>query len=540
MIIGGTPSSAQKGGPTLKRGIVTRGDSIPRRDFMKNLPRSARVGASPEARAAWEKLTPQEQAAVFERIRTQVSPLVAERVAQNRAAASQSAGANGGASWQQRIAKQGGQSSAQQQQSAQTGSAATGEMSATAAQDSLYFSDQNGAITSISATEQAASLMGETLTASTAMAGAMNAGSKTASAEQSMMPQPDMCYECDPDPCVQNPSLCEPDPTPTPTPYPTPEPTPYPTPTPTPYPTPTPTPTGGDADFDGLPDAFENQVSDAFTPVYHISYGEHPGTGFAIFNDSTPQTVQQSFPAVPPISHFRVQPLGFATDAYGNQLSVLRIDYLTLWNRDDGLDIDGYCRFNLRVAFEDILGYSAAYVLDGLIAHPLDNERSAALVAAPVTSYNTFNTDPWAYKAYDYFTTAHEGEPFTDHSNFFSPSQPIPAGLHLNLWLSQSKHGTYPFNADQYPIIQPEWIIAYFSTIDFLYAMYWIDDYTYLYYSYVGYTAFYSCFVEQFGEQGGTFSGTRINVGEPNAPINGSHFIQSGELHDKLTRPLWQ
>uniref|UniRef100_UPI0035E45D42 hypothetical protein n=1 Tax=Thermogemmatispora sp. TaxID=1968838 RepID=UPI0035E45D42 len=83
----------------------------------------------------------------------------------------------------------------------------------------------------------------------------------------------------------------------------------------------------------------------------------------------------------------------------------------------------------------------------------------------------------------------------------------------------------------------------YFSTIDFLYGIGAIDEYTYLYLAYVGDFAFYSCFVERFDEQGVAFAGLRINVGEPNNPINGSHFIQDtrdeSRLYQKLTTALW-
>jgi hypothetical protein len=66
------------------------------------------------------------------------------------------------------------------------------------------------------------------------------------------------------------------------------------------------------------------------------------GTGFATFGDYLPQTVQQVFGPVPPFSYFRVQTLGVGS-AGGVPVGVMRLDYLTLWNRDDGLDVSGYC-----------------------------------------------------------------------------------------------------------------------------------------------------------------------------------------------------
>jgi predicted Fe-S protein YdhL (DUF1289 family) len=120
----------------------------------------------------------------------------------------------------------------------------------------------------------------------------------------------------------------------------------------------------GDADMDGLPEDFENAVADAFTPFYHVSTGEPDG--FAIFGNFVPQTVQQVFSPIPPISHFRVQPLGFAYNSYGQLVSVLRIDYLTLWNHDSGLVSGALCAYNL-FGIDDIVA--------ALSDHNLDEER---------------------------------------------------------------------------------------------------------------------------------------------------------------------
>lgn len=283
-----------------------------------------------------------------------------------------------------------------------------------------------------------------------------------------------------------------------------------------------------------MPESFENAVADAFTPFYHVSAGERPGTGFATFGDYVPQTVQQVFGSVPPISHFRAKPVGFRTDAYGNQWGFLQLDYLTLWNRDDGLAIGGFCETNLTIAL-GLAGYSFSQLLPVLTDHALDNERSAVLVAAPVSSYNTYNLDRAAYYAYRFFTAAHE-DTFSDQSQLFSPSQPVPAGLHIELALSRSKHATYPFNPDYLPLLP--WYVIYstYATIDFLYYNYYIDEYEYLAYLYIADSAYYTCFVDRFQEQGGTYAGTRINVGELSIPINSSNFIRDTELSNKLMK----
>jgi hypothetical protein len=298
--------------------------------------------------------------------------------------------------------------------------------------------------------------------------------------------------------------------------------------------------TAGDGDFDGLDDGFEDSVADAFTPIYHVSNAEYGGTGFARFADNPNQiTVSvRSNPPVPPISHFRVQPLGFGTDGSGQQVSVLRVDYLTLWNWDDGLVIGGGCIADLYF-LAGWVGFSAGLILDGLQAHEFDNERSAALIAAPVTEPWVFNQDPGAYSAYSYYTAGHEGT-FTDTSAYHYPGSPVPAGWHLHLGFSLSKHATYTFNPDYLPLL-PSWFqFSVYSTIDFLWFAGIITDY-WLYLALLGIAdgLFFFCFVEHFVEMGGWFADPRINVGEPGIPINGSAFIADPDLSPKLTVPLW-
>lgn len=110
---------------------------------------------------------------------------------------------------------------------------------------------------------------------------------------------------------------------------------------------PPPKPKTGDADLDGLVDSFENSLADGFTPFYYVSGGENAGTGFARFNDSVPQTVSQVFGSTPPISHFRVKPLGFFYRGNsGIQYGVIQINYFTLWNRDDGAVGSPFCFYD--------------------------------------------------------------------------------------------------------------------------------------------------------------------------------------------------
>jgi hypothetical protein len=205
-----------------------------------------------------------------------------------------------------------------------------------------------------------------------------------------------------------------------------------------------------DPDSDGLDQAFEAAVADAFTPYYHVSSGEKPYTGFATFYDWPPQTVAQVFGPVPPISYFRVQPLGFGTDSAGTPVSILRIDYLTLWNRDDGFDTFGVCGAAIGLV-ESLAGIG--FVTEG---HDLDNERSAALVAAPIPPSGGYSLDPASYGIYSYYTAAHEGFFGGDSSTYYDFNPPVPAGMHIELGLARSKHSTYTFNPDWHPVIWPD------------------------------------------------------------------------------------
>lgn len=283
-----------------------------------------------------------------------------------------------------------------------------------------------------------------------------------------------------------------------------------------------------DGDQDGLPDEFENQVADAFTPHYHISAGEQDQ--FITLNDSPaePETIKQRFGQTP-VSHFRVHKEGFATDAYGNTVSVLRIDYLTLWDYDGGVVGGGACAWSL-LGLDDL-----AQSLDG---HFLDHERSAMLVAAPVSN-GDYNLDPGAYSIYNIFTTGHEFT-LTDQSMWFDYSDsPVPAYNHIELALSQSKHATYTFNPDYYPLM-PWYIIAgTYAFIDWLYLTDRIEWYWYLALQALADDLFFSCAVEHFTDQGGQYAIVRTNVGELGTPINNSSFIATPQIYKQFTTPYF-
>ena len=245
------------------------------------------------------------------------------------------------------------------------------------------------------------------------------------------------------------------------------------------------------------------------------------GTGFAAFNNSVPQTVNQVFGATPPISNFRINPLRQQYGSDGILYGLIQIDYLTLWNRDDGLVSGSLCVAN---PFINPLE---------LTSHQLDNERSAFLVAAPLLN-GSYNLNLSAYKAYAVYTAAHENT-FFDQSRFYNLSTPIPINGHVNLGLSRSKHGTYAFNPDYFPIT-PLWVISstYF-TLNVLYATGQISLVRYLILLFIADQTFFACIIERFQDQGGITANTRTNVGELKSPLNNSGFINDPAIRNKFS-----
>lgn len=290
---------------------------------------------------------------------------------------------------------------------------------------------------------------------------------------------------------------------------------------------------GTDADQDGFPQDIEDQLANFFTPLYFVS-GNEPNS-FVRFGDYVPQVPIQGF-GPNPVSHFRVQPLGWGRDPAGRLYSFARIDYLTLWDQDSGLDYGFVCDFNILLT-GDFGGFIFLQLLDQLSAHPLDNERSAALVAARVEDFY-FNPIPSEYKLYDLFLSAHENT-ISDQSAFIEPAEPLPADSHVFMALSRSKHGTYEFNPDGLPLVPGLIQLAIYEAIHFAYFSGFLDYWSYQAYLSSAENAFTNCIVERFSDIGGRFANPRINVGEPNTPINGSGFIRAPELFNKLSTPLW-
>jgi hypothetical protein len=166
------------------------------------------------------------------------------------------------------------------------------------------------------------------------------------------------------------------------------------------------------------------------------------------------------------------------------------------------------------------------------------------LVAAPAPSINTYNLDPGAYRIYREWLSAHAGT-FLDHSReLVYDGAPLPPPNHRPVWLSRSKHSSYPFNPNGITMM-PSWVVdTVYATIQILYETGVIDYLNYLIYLTEANNSF-TCIGEAFGEQGGTLAGQRINVGEPDHPINRCGFIQDRGPHNDglrvdLEREIWR
>jgi PKD repeat protein len=286
---------------------------------------------------------------------------------------------------------------------------------------------------------------------------------------------------------------------------------------------------GADSDGDGIPDEVETQLADNFTPAYSVSYYEYPGTGLSQFQDrSDEQIPSQVFPNHPPTvtSYYRVTPLGVV----GGQ-SYLQIDYMSLWNRDDGLALNAACGTDI-----DLLSFFGIFSPSfgiGLGGHALDNERSAVRLVAPAVN-GGINLDPNAYRLDRFFTAAHENTP-SDRSDFYTMSQPMGPEVHYGLFLSLSKHGTYGYWPHGVPLL-PYWSIgaiyggvsgACWNWPELCDLLYFIAD-----------EVIWDCVTEKQLPQDFAFArpDLRINVGELEHPMPGGSFIRAGQLNDHLRR----
>ncbi len=294
-----------------------------------------------------------------------------------------------------------------------------------------------------------------------------------------------------------------------------------------------------DGDGDALPETLENAVAQSFMPEYHVSGGEKLEAGFTRFADQSELQPGPVLRQQPPLVHTRVTGVGGRTED-GVLHGYLRIDYLTIWNLDTGYDNDPICTL-----------INSAFLLKH--GHPIDVERSALLVAAPVVwsgGHPHYNSDPANYRAFFQFTTAHEDFPLTFADRFLKLNQPSAPGDHgsLALFLAKSKHGTYPFNPDGHNVLVTEFQFVFVEAF-FIDLVLFVDD---VFFGggeplrarrivtavlLLAVVVTQDCFTESFTEQGGTVPTDPLNIGEHRQPLPGFSWAAHGDVRQKLLGP---
>jgi hypothetical protein len=286
---------------------------------------------------------------------------------------------------------------------------------------------------------------------------------------------------------------------------------------------------GADADGDGLPEELESQLADNFTPAYSLSYYEYSGVGLSLFQDrSDVQEPSQVFPTNPPTatSYYRVFPLGVV-----NGQSYLQIDYLTPWNWDTGLAVNGACLSDIDLL--SFLGIWSPSFGIGLGGHRLDNERSAVRLVAPAVG-GGINLDPNAYRVDRVFTAAHE-DTLVDRSDVWNVSPPAGPVAHPVLYLALSKHGTYSYWPHGVSLL-PGWAIgAIYGGVAT--ACWFFPEWCDFFY-FIADEVVFDCVTEKQVPQNLVLArpDLRINVGELGRPLPGGSFIHTGELPSKLQK----
>ncbi len=287
-----------------------------------------------------------------------------------------------------------------------------------------------------------------------------------------------------------------------------------------------------DNDGDGLPDNFERQVADNFTPAYYISLFERGGTGLSLFQDRPDAEVpRQVFPTSgPPVatSYYRVTTLGKV-----NGRGYLQIDYLSLWNRDDGLPLTPACGTDINLlSFFGI--WSSAFAVN-LPGHSLDNERSAVRIFAPLVG-GAYSTDSNAYRIDKVFTAAHE-DTIIDRSDLQSVSPPRGPVAHPVMFLSLGKHGSYLFWPHGLVSLLPGFAVAsiYGGVTT---ACFFVSPSTCDLLFFIADEVVFDCIVEKHVPQGWVLarSDLRTNVGEVSRPLPGGNFILVTDLRNKLQK----
>lgn len=289
-----------------------------------------------------------------------------------------------------------------------------------------------------------------------------------------------------------------------------------------------------DADADRLPDALEQALWQSFVPIYLISAGEK--NNFAYFKDVPGERIIDRVQATPPVGYYSVAPL-FRLSINRVPYGFAQITYATFWDRDDGPAVVGPCLAFARIV-SALTGVDLVGIARGLGGHPFDEERSAALVGAPIVGAS-YNGDPAAYHLYSFYTAAHEGTISDRGMYLWFDRRPIAPGSHIALALSLSKHATYPFNPTGLSLVPGFLIASALFTIQGLLELGVIQPRVYLALMHIVYLVAYECLIERWQPRdSGVYPSPSINVGSVERPINNSRWI-THEAFAKKLKPAW-
>lgn len=299
-----------------------------------------------------------------------------------------------------------------------------------------------------------------------------------------------------------------------------------------------------DSDGDRIPDTLEDALAAAFLPAYRVSASENAGTGFSLFKDKPPMEVlwveDQTSKQIP-LVYYRVTPSDFIEEVLDqdNQPAYyryFRIDYLTLWNRSDGVPGWGSCPAATGIDNQMLIAYIGSFpaidsdflpAVQALQPYEVDTENSAVLLAAQVRGPEDreIPSSVAGYRAVRFYATAHGRAPqgyTTNASTTYTPDSPLPSNSHIELYLAQGTHATYFYNPEgrrNFDEGLADYMYDYLDAVesgspDYSKHLSWVENF------------FYSCTADHFVDQGPAELVLRMNVGELAKPTPGNHFIQ--------------
>lgn len=259
-----------------------------------------------------------------------------------------------------------------------------------------------------------------------------------------------------------------------------------------------------DQDGDGIPDALELHLARQYDPYYHWDTNEP--NNFCFLQNQSSLACGGFVSHTTPLVYYRVSYLGcaFYSGRYWRQYI---IDYLTIWDFDDGL-----CSICLP---------------NHVTSHQWDVERTAALVLSTVTDRHSSNLND--YTLLLFYLSAHEGVDCFDNSSLWrvtdQQGNPIPGlTIHFDVAWTWGKHANYllnAFNPDGLRIWTCGPILVCFEVGGILIC---VDPFL----------CIYECFSD--GGFARATSDKFINVGELGQPLQ--QWINDSKVREKLDPPI--